>query len=556
MKFLKIPVALTALGVLLATTGCKDFFNINVDPINPTLARNQDLLPVAQANMALNLGWGAGNLSQLTGTLTAQLASGRIGAYSLDGNTAGNPWAGLYTDCLINNEQIITQATAAGQPGYLGIAQLQKAFVFSHMVDLWGNIPYSEALQGIAIRNPKFDRDADIYRSLFQLIDEGIANCGRASGSSVLGDIVYGSNFDKWQRMGRTLKLKLYNQIRLNPSAVGLSAADVTREVNSLLGQGLLSEPTQDFEVAFASTLTPENRNPGFQVNYGSTAREDFVGRYLFNLMRINKDPRIPYYYYNQKTGVSSEPLADYQDGLSPLFVVVNPDQRFVTRLLGSNGPNNATSVDGIITLPGLFPVGGKYDDGTGGQVVPANSATDANSAHGAMPQRLLTATSRYFTEAELRLTVLNDVAGAGGALGNALNASFAKVNQVAANNGVPAVSSRTRNGVVVYVTPADYVAAALARYANPPAGKTQLEVIMEEKYVAGFGFGPDVYTDYRRTGFPKITIPGQEPGTINTGGPGFYPRLLTYRQGDLTSNSNAPAQHNVATDRVFWDVR
>lgn len=543
MKLLKIPVALAALGVLLATAGCKDFFNINTDPINPTSARNQDLLPVAQANMALNLGWGIGNLSQLTGTLTAQLASSRLGSYSLDGNTAGNPWAGLYSDCLINNEQVIKQATAAGQTGYLGIAQLQKAFVFSQMVDLWGNIPYSEALQGALIRNPKFDRDADIYRSLLQLIDEGVNNCGQAASGSVIGDLVYGSTastqFANWQRMGRTLKLKLYNQVRLNPSAVGLTAADLTREVNTLLGQNLLSAPEQDFQVAFAGSVTPENRNPGFQVNYGSTSREDFMGRFLFEFMRANNDPRIPYYYYNQKTTTAAEASADYQSTADP---------RFVTRLLGSNGRNSATAVDGIITLPGLFAVGGKYDDGAGG-------VANLNSGNGTVPQRLLTTNSRYFTEAELKLTVLNDAAGARAALQNGLNASFAKVNQVAANNGAPAVSALTRNGQV-YISPADYVTAALARYDTPAAGKTKLEILMEEKYVAGFGFGPDIYTDYRRTGFPKITIPGQEASTVNSGGNGFYPRLLTYRQGDLTSNSSAPAQHNVAIDRVFWDVR
>ena len=96
------------------------------------------------------------------------------------------------------------------------------------------------------------------------------------------------------------------------------------------------------------------------------------------------------------------------------------------------------------------------------------------------------------------------------------------------------------------------YKMAALARY---DAGD-KLTVIMQEKYVAGFGFGPDIYTDFRRTGLPAFPIPGQEPGTINASGPGFYPRVLPYRQADLTSNSNAPAQHNVATDRIFWDKR
>ena len=521
------------LGLVLSASGCKDFFNINTDPLNPTSARVQELLPVAQANIGLNLGFGLGNLSQLTSTLTGQLASSRdVGSYSLDGSTGANQWAGLYTDCLINNEQIIKQATAANQPGYLGIAQLQKAFVFSQMVDMWGNIPYSEALQGTAIRNPKFDRDADIYRDLIRLIDEGIGNCGRATGTAT-GDLIYGSRpsqFANWQRMGRTLKLKLYNQARLNPAGMGLTTATLATAVTNLLPQDMLSAPEQDFEVAFGVSITPENRNPGYQANYGSTSREDFMGRYLFELMKTNQDPRIPYYYYRQKTAATPEAQADYQ---SPL------DLKFVTRLLGSNGRNANQAIDNIQTLFGLYPVGGKYDDGLGGVANP-------NSGSGKAPQRLLTTYSRYFTEAELKTTVLSDPTGARTALEAGLRASFAKVSQVASDNAAPAIAATAVD---------NYVNAAMARY-DAAASNAKLTVIMREKYVASFGFGPDVYTDYRRTGFPAFPMPGQEPGTINTSGTGFYPRVLPYRQADLTSNSSAPGQHNVATDRLFWDVR
>jgi hypothetical protein len=59
------------------------------------------------------------------------------------------------------------------------------------------------------------------------------------------------------------------------------------------------------------------------------------------------------------------------------------------------------------------------------------------------------------------------------------------------------------------------------------------------------------VYTDYRRTGYPAIRIPGSEPNTqLN----GAYPRRLAYNQDDLTTNPKAPAQPNLATDRIFWD--
>lgn len=528
MKLRQLLPLLAVVGLLVATPGCKDFFNTNVDPLNPTSARITDLLPVAQGTMALNLGWGIGNLSQATSTLVAQAASGRLGSYNLTGSVVGNQWFGLYAECLINNEQVIKQATASGQSGYVGVAKLQKAFVFSQMVDMWGDIPYSEALQGSAIRHPKYDRDSDIYGSLLSLITEGLDNLSQPGATIGAGDLIYNGDKAKWQQLGRTLRLKLLNQIRLNPTPV-MPLADLRREVTALLGQPLLTLPTDDFEWKYGTGLTPENRNPGYQVNYGQSSREDFVGRYFYTFLKNRNDPRTPYYFYHQKAGTNAEPTADYQDG------------RFVTRLLGSTGANRAAAVDEIQTLLGLFPIGGRYDDGSGGNA-------NTNPGNPRVPQRLLTATSRFFTEAELQLTVLNDVGAARAALEKGLAASFAKVNQVVtlypSPNTTPPITATAQNA---------YVTAALTRFdaANSPA--LRLKVIMEEKYVAGFGFGPDIYTDYRRTGYPEIDIPGKEPNTQLSSG---YPRVLPYREDDLTSNRNAPKQHNTVTDRLFWDVR
>ena len=76
------------------------------------------------------------------------------------------------------------------------------------MVDMWGNIPYSEALQGMGNLVPRFDKDSGIYsgsadgkvRSLFSLIDEGLANLANPSSSTPPREahLIYAGATDKW----------------------------------------------------------------------------------------------------------------------------------------------------------------------------------------------------------------------------------------------------------------------------------------------------------------------------------------------------------------------
>ena len=154
----------------------------------------------------------------------------------------------------------------------------------------------------------------------------------------------------------------------------------------------------------------------------------------------------------------------------------------------------------------------------------------------------MLTYFQTKFNEAELRLTL-----GLGGereAFEEAVRASFAKVNSVVTTSGADAP-----------LIPADsidaYVNQALERY---DTASNKLEVILTEKYIASFGYGIDIYTDYRRTGFPVINDPetDNDPETIRTGP---FPVRLPYYTNELRTNPNAPEQQpNIATDRIFWD--
>ncbi len=560
MKFRKISGMLALLSALATTPGCKDFYDVNVNPLAPTKAEMFSLLPVTQVAMTTALGNSPSGMSQFTMALMQQLANSRnIGTFQQSGDAFSNEWSSLYSDMLINNEQIITQGTTEQNWTYVGIAQLQRAFVFSQMVDLWGSIPYSEALKGASISAPRFDSDVTIYngapgiQSLFALIDDGIANLAKPA--PVVGlknaDLIYNGDKDKWARFGRSLKLKLYNQIR--------KTRDVSSDVAPLLAQvasDQLIRSGEDFELRYGSTITPDNRNLGYIADYANPTRENHInpnfwknmhgGRYLRatvapDTARHILDPRLPYYFYNQVPDTLKTTAVPRQD-----YALVGSN--FVSIRFGSTGSFVGGNNSDKITLPGLYPVGGRYDDGRGG-------VADAFSGKGVVAQRLHTYFSRKYTEAELQLTVLNNNTAATTALQQALTASFAKVDNIASNNNSPQMDP-TR------VT--EYITAALAAFNKPGATRDdKLEVLMYEKYVASFGYGVDMYTDFRRTYHPRIKVPGNpDPtrGILDDNDPitlsnGDFPRRLFYPINDLLVNPNGPqTQANPVTEPIFWD--
>lgn len=587
MKLRSISTALVFSGLVLGASGCKDFYNVNIDPIHPTTAELQQLLPVTQTATSTYLGFSIAGIGQATSALMGQLSNGRgIGTYQQDGDSFGNQWGGLYSDMLANNEQIITQGTTEQRWNYVGIAQIQKAYVISEMVDMFGDIPYSQAVKGAANLAPRYDKDADIYngnaslgiQSLFSLIDEGIANLAKTGGTPVQQDLFFNGDVKKWARFGRTLKLKLYVQIR-KTRADGFQpeiAALLAGAASDTDAAGLLKD---DFEFKYGSSETPANRNVGFLSDYVNVARENNIGRYLYQLMKYRNgvvvpttglptpDPRIPYYFYNQlpsTLGAVNAASYDYQDP---------NDGRFVTTRQGSTGPAVAAVTSATRTLPGLYPVGGRYDDGRGGNA-------NTTFGRGVVAQRLLPFFSRKFIEAEAQLIVMNNRSAAKTAFGDAIKASFDKVNAIALAEGtstspqsstvpfpLPTVPSSSRPlGVIPAAEITTYLNAALARF---DAAAQPLQVIMEEKYVSSFGMGPDIYTDWRRTGFPIISVPdnaniGDNAGLVedndaNTRGAGLFPRRLYYSQSSLTANPNpaAPKRQLTQADpnyRIFWD--
>lgn len=541
MKNIRKYIVAMSLGLIAVFfSGCENWLDINTDPNYPTTVPLNQLLPTVQVDVAGAVGMSTGGISGF-GSLymhqTVQRGTSQ-NDYGFKGDDFGvlTPWQILYPRALTDIQEIIRMGEEEEAWHYVGVAQILKAFIFSVLVDIWADVPYTEANLGAEVPFPSYDDGEDVYDEVFKLLDLGIANLAKESTLSPLNDDLFyggGSNaLTLWRKFAKTLKLKLYNQLRLE--------RDVSADVNALLSANDLLGIGEDFEFQYGNSLSPDNRNPAYSQDYAPGGAWNYASPYFFEIMRgINSffptegnplsgitDPRIPYYFYNQLApGQAAENPTAYKLGE---FVSI---YAFSFNIDPNEGYDQASSQ----TVMGLYPIGGRYDDGNGG-------ISNFNGA-GNTPQRILCYFQRKYIEAELAITGVTS--GDDRVLfEEAMRASFAKVNEVAADAGAPSIPGASID---------TYVNSVLARYdAADDEGK--LEFIMLQKWIASFGYAVDSYTDYRRTGYP-ILHDGNTDNLNVTVRTRDFPLSWPWLTNDLSINPNAPDQKDVTSYRVFWDV-
>lgn len=553
-----------ALTLSFFLVGCTDYLNVDTDKDSPVVAPINQLLPNVQLGVR-NFNdfqfYSSEVLSVYTHQFTTREDSDQYGARPAD-FAFNNDWDNVYLT-LTDIESLITTASESGDQMYVGVAQILKAYLMSSAVDLWGDIPYSEAtqLEG-GIVSAKFDDQQEIYQGVLDLIDTGksniISNQGIKPGSE---DLFYKGDMTKWVRFANTLKLKLYNQIKTT-SLFNQS------DLNSLISENnFFKSSADDFQFNHTANQSPtDERNRLFLAAYGSTQFGHYQSPWFYeilqgwnpNIFTGIKDPRIPYYFVNQlKAGElppdqgnaeTGDPKADYWDASTGFFSI-----RF-----GSIGPNRDHAVENSVTYPGIFISGGLYDDKSGPTI-------SISSGTGVAPHRILTYDEYLYIEAEL----MHDGLMAGSAsdkLKEAMVASFAKVDEVVDRSGSSQVIPNLSGSEAVIGTQLSYIDKVTALFASASTEK-KLEIIMTQKWISTFGDSMDQYTDYRRTGYPVLANPtGPSPEYQLNNDDGFplddgvtvqnnlFQLSIFWPQNELNLNQNAPAQKNPETYKIFWD--
>lgn len=291
--------ALAGTCLSVAAAGCSNFLNADKavsDPNNPTLASTNQLFVGTLANI---FGQQEGPVAMNVCEWMQQCAGvgGRFvdtqGTYSITSGSFDGSFQSIYTGGGLEQiRSVEARADAAGDKKYKGIAEVVEAMDVLWGTDIWGDMPYSDAVGNNP--TPKFDSQQSIYAALLALLDKSIADMAGGGTGPGAYDLVYGGDVNKWTEAAHTLKARIYlHQVeKLGASQYTSALAEARKGISS---------PNDDW-LAHHSSATSE-RNLWAQFQLSSFGQDLVAGSTLANIMVAQNDPRLPQYYAKNANG-------------------------------------------------------------------------------------------------------------------------------------------------------------------------------------------------------------------------------------------------------------
>ncbi len=228
------------IALFIALTGCTDDFEeINTNPNRPEEV-SADLLLSKVLSLAANEnaleGWNRGNI---VAQHTAKINFTDFDRYLWENNTGY--WNDLYGN-LRDIKNILAIARSEDNPNasYEAVALVMQAWTYAELTSLWGDIPYTEAIQGRAeepILQPQYTPQAEVFAGI--LDDLRTANdLLQPGGPAVSGDLIFQGNLSQWKKFANSLRVRLLMRIS--------GKQDVSAELQEIVTTQPLMESNDD----------------------------------------------------------------------------------------------------------------------------------------------------------------------------------------------------------------------------------------------------------------------------------------------------------------------
>ena len=244
----------SALAVaMMGFTACSEytFDYINKDTYHPAPEVVPAYLQLSEAIMNTGFSTVSGDLAFYLSSLNEQnigvgnnqlmKAELRNSIEWANSSTFNNVWSSTYGN-LLNIQQMIDKVEngVTGNEGHydvLGIAQVLKVMEFGILTDMFGDIPYSEALKGQECLQPKLDAQKDIYADLLVTLDKAIGNLETAVSEKLNNvkdqDLVFGGDMNQWLASAYGLKARyLIHQTAVDKSVLASAASAAQKAID------------------------------------------------------------------------------------------------------------------------------------------------------------------------------------------------------------------------------------------------------------------------------------------------------------------------------------
>ncbi len=372
----------------------------------------------------------------------------------LTGGTTQTWFTGPYSSELEDFRKVIAKGVEAEDPGTYVPAQVMQAWGFSYLTDTWGDVPYTEALQGDepgTTNNPAYDPQSEIYTDLFATLDEASTALAGARNSLGASDPIYNGAPAKWQKFANSLRARL--ALRVVNRDQALANAQLTAALSA--PGGVIETNADNAMMGWPGDGVYDNP---WSVNF-QTRDDHRMSNTFMNILNGTNDPR------------------------TPIFAM--PTEEDPTAYLGM--PNALTTPQVYMTTasrPGriFFPSSSTFGE--------------FNGSGASQPSYLLTAAEVLFIKAEAAERGMGGLSAgqAAGFYADAIRASMAQWG----------------------VSPADAEAFLAQPDIAYKGGVDGLRQIAQQKWVALYTDGGNAWAEWRRTCVPSTVRPGPA-AIINT---------------------------------------
>lgn len=312
--------------VLVSTTSCKKYLDINTSPVTATSVDPKLLFgysvaawssyrnagdiyfPLVFAHQSIadgnTFGWDAGDV------------------YDLSPTSMNNVWR-MYYNISGNNLQLaIAQAKTNNSPNTEAQCKVILANLVYETTTLFGDVPFSEAWNP-NISYPKFDAQEDVLNGALAIVDDALTLFDEASASKISDyDVFYAGNIAKWKKLANSIKLKiLFTMVDKDPTKAAAIGTLVSNPAN------LIASAAENMEFKYKTTTN--NENPKYRLLARYTNGENqwfFAHKNILDYMKPVNDPRIPKYFdlgdgETEYKGLDTRELADAKSTLISAYL-------------------------------------------------------------------------------------------------------------------------------------------------------------------------------------------------------------------------------------------
>ncbi|SFG57905.1 SusD/RagB family nutrient-binding outer membrane lipoprotein [Pedobacter insulae] len=513
--------------VVMASSSCKDYLDINTNPNSLTSATPALVLPQAITGAASITNTFSQTFSDFAGYQANAGGFGGFGAvvtYDFGTGTGAGLWTATYDNA--NDFQYIIDNTAddASLTFSTSIARIMKSFAFERLVNQYNDVPYSDALKATASLTPKYDKAEDVYKACIAELDNAIAAiaAGQANAATqtivATSDPLFGGNMDLWKKFANTVKLRMLIKMAGVPAQAAY-ATTAFAGMNTTLGF-LTTDAINQPGYVKTERPSPIYSSLGFSGTGTNVNTSRIPTKWIFSFYNGTKlsDPARASIIYRSYPSTPINQLGDESTGVP---AALSAGSAWFT------GNNAATSLPGVVKGP------------TQGQPV-------------------MLAAESYFLQAEAYARGYL-TGNAETAFNAGITESFTYLYKDA--TGAIAAGKNVAADVATYKT--ENATSPLVNFTLATTLPLKIEAIITQKYIALNMINNDeAFNEFRRTGFPKVQNGSLDPlltfasrQSVSTHVDKLPTRIL-YPQVEYDLNpANAPAGINKFSSLIFWDL-